>query len=267
MDATKFAFLGAAAAAWVRSLSEPPWVVHLNDWHAAFYLLPRTFGANGDELRKIRAVYSIHNLAYQGQRPLDGDPSSLEAWFPGLGADYRLIGDPAADDCINPMAFAIRMADCVNTVSPTYAEEICRPSDPARGFFGGEGLEDELARVAAGSRLYGILNGCEYPPSRPPQPGWQRIIALLRDQVDNWLDKSPGHAVHQLAAERIRQAPKRRPLHVMTSVGRLVKQKASLMLEPVPEGPTALDAILNAIGKHGVLILIGSGESKLEAGI
>ncbi len=267
MDATKFAFLGAVAAAWVLSLDEPPAVVHLNDWHAAFYLLLRRFGADRDRLGQIRAVYSIHNLAYQGQRPLTGDPSSLEAWFPGIDVDYELIGDPSADDCINPMAFAIRVADAVNTVSPTYAEEICRPSDSSRGFFGGEGLEHELAAVAERGQLCGILNGCEYPPSRPPQPGWQRIISLLRTQVDAWLEQAPAHEAHQLAAGRIANAPKRRPLHVMTSIGRLVRQKASLMLEPVHSAPTALDAILNAVGKHGVLILIGSGEPELEAGV
>ena len=266
-DATKFAFFGAVAAAWVLAEDQPPSVVHLNDWHAAFYLIAREFGPDRDALRKIRTVYSIHNLAYQGQRPLVDDPSSLEAWFPDLDVDYALIGDPSADNCINPMAFAIRASDAVNTVSPTYAREICRPSDPGRGFYGGEGLENELAAIASEGRLFGILNGCEYPPSRPPQPGWQRIVSLLRDQADRWHDDMPDKEAHALAVERIRHLPKRRPLHVMTSIGRLVQQKASLMLEPVHDASTALDAILDAIGKHGVLILIGSGEAELEAGV
>ena len=263
-DANKFAAFGAASAAWVRALAPRPGVVHLNDWHAASYLLQREFAEDRDVLKSIRTVFSIHNLAYQGQRPLDGDDSSLSRWFPDLDIDRAIIADPHADDCINPMAFAIRAADAVSTVSPTYAEEICRPSQPAQGFFGGEGLEYDLEAIAEDERLIGILNGCEYPPARPPRPGWQRIISLLRDQADAWAAAAPGHEAHRLAQERIATLPKRRPLHLMTSIGRLVSQKASLMLEPVDQAPTALDAVLDAVGKQGILVLVGSGETALE---
>ena len=263
-DANKFAGFGAAAAAWVRSLSPRPVAVHLNDWHAAFYLLQRDFAGDAEALRGIRTVFSIHNLAYQGQRPLDGDDSSLSRWFPELDIDRAIIADPHAGDCINPMAYAIRSADAINTVSPTYAEEICRPSDPEAGFFGGEGLEADLEAIAQHECLYGILNGCEYSDSRPARPGWQRIIGLLRDQAIAWSEREPGREAHRIACERIATLPRRRPLHVLTSIGRLVSQKASLMLEPVYQSPTALDAILENLGEHGVVILIGSGESALE---
>ena len=268
-DASKFAFLGAAAAAWVRSLEPEPAIVHLHDWHAAFYLLFREFGPAAAKLKGIRTVFSIHNLAYQGQRPFRGDPSSLAEWFPDLTVDESLLVDPHIDDCINPMAFAIRTADAVNTVSPTYAREICRPSAPERGFFGGEGLEENLSAVALKSKLSGILNGCEYPVKRNPIPGWQRIVSILRNQAAEWLDAvpetSPQRAVHELALERIAALPKRRPLHVLTSVGRLVSQKASLMLEPVEQAASALDAILDELASRGVFVLIGSGEVDLEA--
>jgi len=266
-DANKFAAFGAAAAAWVKSLDQAPAVVHLNDWHAAFYLLFREFDRDSASLQSIRTVFSIHNLAYQGQRPFEGDDSSLSCWFPELDVDRSILVDPHVADCINPMAFAIRRADAVNTVSPTYAEEICRPSDPARGFYGGEGLEGDLGAIARENRLFGILNGCEYPASRPPRPGWQRVVSLLRAQAEAWSKDRPGNATHRLAEERIGTLPKRRPLHVLTSVGRLVSQKASLMLEPVEDAPTALDAILDSVGKQGVLILVGSGEAHLEAGV
>ena len=270
-DASKFAFLGAAAAAWIRSLEPEPAIVHLHDWHAAFYLLCREFDPAAEKLRSIRTVFSIHNLAYQGQRPFRGDPSSLAEWFPDLTVDESLLVDPHIDDCINPMAFAIRAADTVNTVSPTYAREICRPSAPERGFFGGEGLEEDLSAIALESRLSGILNGCEYPVKRNPIPGWQRIVSVLKKQAEEWLaaapEGSPQRAVHELALERIAAMPKRRPLHLMTSVGRLVSQKASLMLEPVGQAASALDAILEALASRGVFILTGSGEPGLEAAL
>jgi starch synthase len=263
-DANVFAGFGAAAAAWVRTLSPRPDAVHLNDWHAAFYLLQRDFAKDAESLRGIRTVFSIHNLAYQGQRPLAGDDSSLERWFPDFEVDRAIIADPHAADCINPMAFAIRSADAVNTVSPTYAQEICRPSDPERGFFGGEGLEGDLAAIAREKRLFGILNGCEYLEANLPRPGWQHIVSLLRDQADAWLLCEPERDTHRIARERIANLPKRRPVHLLTSIGRLVRQKSSLMFEPVSDAPTALDAILDNLRDLGVLILIGSGEDVLE---
>ncbi len=266
-DAGKFACFGAAAAAWVRSLDPAPTIVHLNDWHAAFYLLLREFDTEAAPLKDIRTVFSIHNLAYQGQRPLKGDPSSLERWFPGLEIDVDAVRDPVATDCINPMAFAIRRADAVNTVSPTYAREICRPSDPVRGFFGGEGLEEDLKAAAIAGHLEGILNGCIYPPGRSPRPGWQRIVSLLRQQTEAWQETKPENPAHRLAAERIAALPKRRPLHLLTSIGRLVSQKAALMVEPANGEPTALDAILERLGRQGVLLLIGSGEASIERAV
>ncbi len=264
-DADKFAGFGAAAAAWVASLASPPTVVHCNDWHSAFYVLLREFDDDAGALRSIRTVFSIHNLAYQGQRPLAGDDSSLARWFPGIEVDKTIVGDPHAVDCINPMALAIRCADAVGTVSPSYAEEICRPSDAERGFFGGEGLEAVIDAVARDKRLFGILNGSEYPLTRAPRPGWQRIVSLLRAQAEAWSAEAPMHPAHRLACERIAGLPKRRPLHVMTSIGRLVSQKVSLMLTPVGGAPTALDAVLDLIGKQGVLLLVGTGEAALEA--
>lgn len=275
-DAGKFAFLGSAAAAWVLSQDPLPALVHLHDWHAAFYLLRREFDPAAAALKSIRTVFSIHNLAYQGQRPFRGDASSLETWFPDLEIDEAPLADPHIADCLNPMAFAIRAADAVNTVSPSYAREICRPSDPGRGFFGGEGLEEDLQAIALKTQLSGILNGCEYPATRQPVPGWQRVLSTLRKQAEGWLaglpEGSPLAALHQLALERIADLPKRRPLHVLTSIGRLVAQKASLLLEPVADThgdryPTALDAILENMGKQGVLILVGSGEADLEAAV
>ena len=266
-DAGKFAFFGAAAAAWVQSQQPLPTVVHLNDWHAAFYLLLREFDPAAGVLRRIRTAYSIHNLAYQGQRPLADDPSSLERWFPHLNVDVAAVRDPAAADCINPMALAIRRADAVNTVSPTYARDICRPSDPERGFFGGEGLEAELRASAAAGQLNGILNGCPYPSGHSPRPGWQRLVGLLRRQAAAWQAAQPDNPAHRLAAARIAALPKRRPLHLLTSIGRLVAQKAALLIEPAHGQPTALDAILKRLGRQGLVLLIGSGDAAIERAI
>jgi len=263
-DANKFSLFCTAAASWIDALPTAPDAIHLHDWHAAYLLLHREYSSSAASLKQIRTVFTIHNLAYQGQRPLRGDESSLEAWFPGMNYDADAIADPQADDCINPMAFAIRRADSVNTVSPTYAKEIQSPSDAARGFFGGEGLEEDLVAAAEDGRLLGILNGCEYSASLGRRPGWQRLVIAARDAATAWLQDDPDAVVHQLAIERLAALPKRRPLHVLTSIGRIVSQKMQLFLQPLADGRSALEHMLEKLDHQGVLLLLGSGEAGYE---
>ena len=259
-DASKFALFGAAAAAWIDELDPRPDVVHLHDWHAAFYLLMRHYAEHYEHLAQIPTVFTIHNLSYQGVRPLKGDESALESWFPGLRYEPAQVSDTLHDDCVNPMALAIRLADRVSTVSPTYAKEICRPSNPGRGFIGGEGLEGLLSGARDEGRLVGILNGCYYHGPKGRRPGWQRLLSMIADQLDQWPDTES----HRIARETLEGLPKRRPRHVLTSVGRLVSQKASLFFEHTPDGTAALDQILENLGRQGVLILLGSGERSFE---
>ena len=263
-DADRFAFYSAAAAQYVFAGERLPDVVHLHDWHATFYILLTHFAERYRHLRDIRTVFTIHNLSYQGIRPLAGDESSLQSWYPGLNYDHKSVVDPRYDDCVNPMAAAIRLADCVSTVSPTYAGEICRASDPARGFVGGEGLESDLCDARDQGRLAGVLNGCNYDAASTAQPGWQEMCSLMRSQVEAWLQSEPGNEAHALALERLDQLPNRRPNHVLTSVGRLVAQKATLLLYEIDDDASALQRIAEHMGDSGVILLLGSGDPYLE---
>ena len=263
-DANKFAFFSATAAAWINELQEMPDVVHLHDWHAALYAVLRAGSPKLDRLRDVRTVFTIHNLAYQGTRPLRGDPSSLEAWFPNLEYDTAQVRDPVFADCVNPMAAAIRLADKISTVSPSYAEEICKPSDLETGFFGGEGLEGELQAAQRDNRLVGILNGCFYNGPKGRRPGWQRFIKIASEQVDSWAADGANKQAHNISQQRLQSLPKRRPQNVLTSIGRLVQQKASLFFEPTADGRSTLDVILDNLDSKSVLILLGSGEDWLE---
>ena len=264
-DASKFALFSSACAAYVAALERPPDVVHLQDWHAAFYCLLRNFDPRYNTLRDIRTVYTLHNLALQGIRPLDGDASSLRAWFPWLDFDYYAVVDPRYGDCINPMATAIRLADRVSTVSPTYASEILRPNDPARGFHGGEGLEAVLNDVWSRGDLFGILNGCEYPKQARSRPGWRRLLDTIGSEVDTWLQRDDARIERvSAAAERLQALPARRPRHLLTSIGRVTWQKVALFMEQSGDGRTTLDRILDDIGETGVFIMLGSGDAQLE---
>ena len=263
-DANKFAFFCVAAACWIRSLERAPDVVHLHDWHAALYLPVTRYLDEFASLRSIRTVFTIHNLAYQGTRPLDGDESSLAAWFPGMVTDNSQVTDPEHTNCINPMAAAIRLADKVSTVSPTYADEICRPSDESTGFIGGEGLETLLQTARDQGRLSGVLNGCFYDELGGRRPGWQRIVGMLKAQLHDWLKKTPENEAHKLALERVAAMPKRRPRHVVTSIGRLVAQKATLLLQGDDSGNSPIERIADALGRDTAVIILGSGEAAFE---
>jgi starch synthase len=126
-------FLAFAAAVATLARDRSPDVLHLNDWHTATALAALDGGPP--------ALLSIHNLAYQG-------------W---TGAEWvDLIGDRGdayrhGDTC-NPLAGAIRLADAVVVVSPTFREEILRPG---RGFE----LDDLLADRR--EAIIGIRNGID----------------------------------------------------------------------------------------------------------
>jgi len=99
-DATKFAFLSAAAAALVSGLPQAPDVLHLHDWHLGLLLLLRRYDDRYRALRSIRSVFTIHNLALQGTRPLRGAESSLARWFPDLECPAEVVADPRFADCV-----------------------------------------------------------------------------------------------------------------------------------------------------------------------
>ena len=263
-DADKFAFLAAVAATWIDQLPQLPDVVHLHDLHAATYCVLRSFADGFARLQSVRTVFTIHNLSYQGIRPISDDSSSLEAWFPELRYTHSTVRDPHLAQCFNPMATAIRLADRISTVSPTYATEICEPSNDDLGFIGGEGLEDELSAARDDDRLTGILNGCNYTSPKGRRPGWQRILTVASEQIGDWLAAYPASRIHAIAKRRLESFPRRRPKHVLTSIGRLVRQKASLLVEIMPDGRSALEHVLDNLGGDGVAIVLGSGEPEFE---
>ncbi|MFK8031854.1 MAG: glycogen synthase [Gammaproteobacteria bacterium] len=274
-DAHKFAAFSSAAASFVLEADKQPDVVHLHDWHTACYLMLRAYDARFAALKNIPAVYTIHNLALQGTRPLRNHLSSLESWFPNLNFSHYQVSDPRYADCVNPMATAIRLADRVNTVSPTYAQEILKPNDPSVGFHGGEGLEEDLQTVEDEGRLIGVLNGCNYSDSsarkaaKPKvlarRPAWTGFQKLANRAIDAWMVKDLYVASSQLMARsRLASIPKRRPATLLTSIGRLTAQKVALFMATTSNGKTALENILDRLGNSGVFVLLGSGDRMLE---
>ncbi|WP_345986880.1 glycogen/starch synthase [Sulfurimonas sp. HSL1-2] len=139
-NAERFGLFSYAVTELARAMQSD--IVHLNDWQTALAALIIA----DDETLKARTVYTIHNLAYQGDFP----KKALSA----LGIDKRHFTLEGIEyyDRVNLMKAGIGYADAVTTVSPTYAEEIL-----THRF--GCGLEGYLEKHR--TRLSGIANGID----------------------------------------------------------------------------------------------------------
>ncbi|MEZ5499457.1 MAG: glycogen/starch synthase [Steroidobacteraceae bacterium] len=267
-DATKYAlFCLAAGEALCDGVIARPEVLHLHDWHAAAFLAFRGILPRWRGLARLHTVFTIHNLAIQGIRPFAGVPSSLDNWLPRIRFDRSSLADPRWPDCFNPMAAAIRKADRVHTVSPSYAREIIRPnSDGPVVSHGGEGLEADLQSADVQGRLHGILNGCDYPARLPRRTSWANFLRIANDAVRRWASRTRDlRSAHYFAAQRLAALSRKRPRMILDSVGRLVAQKAELFLGPASGGKVAIRALLDAMADNELLIILGSGDVEFEA--
>lgn len=161
-DKLRFAFFSKAIIALLKDLDFMPDILHCNDWETALAIIYlKNDQAWSQDFQGIRSVYTIHNIAYQGQFGMSelSDTFDLPAgWYDG-GLAYEFEGRHD----INLMKGAMLMADAVSTVSPTYAKELHYPTF-------GQGLQGVVDTVE--NKLYGILNGIDmrhYDPSIDPR--------------------------------------------------------------------------------------------------
>ena len=236
-------------------------IVHLHDWHVSLLLFLRQFHRSYQSLQDIRFVYTIHNLAIQGIRPFENNYSSLRGWFPEVIYDEKQLGDPRYTDCINLMAVGIRLADAVHTVSPSYKEDVMKPSSPPE-FIGGEALEEDLRRANDEGRLHGILNACNYKNINVEEKG--HIYRNTVKALFSWLqDENKKYKADFLAhtGEKIMQYVDERPRFIAASVARLTEQKFYFFMK----APEAFEGILERLKKvEGIFMLLGTGAPEYE---
>lgn len=154
-DGERFAFLNRAILDLLPIMDFWPDIIHCHDWHTAMVplLLKEHFSAD-ESYSRIRTVFTIHNLLYQGIFPyiVLGDLLGLpDKYFTSEGVEYN--GN------VSFMKAGLVYSNHVTTVSPTYANEICTPHY-------GYGLDGLLRSL--GNRLSGIVNGIDvelYNPS------------------------------------------------------------------------------------------------------
>lgn len=261
-DAIKyFIFCTAVAEAIKKEVFGKLDVVHMHDWHSSLVLFLKQYHPSYETLKKIRFVYSIHNLAIQGIRPFEDNYSSLRNWFPEVPLDYKGLMDYRYQDCVNLMAVGIRLADAVHTVSPSYKEDVLKPSSPPE-FIGGEGLEEDLKTADNEGRLVGILNGSNYKNIRAAEKGFiyrNTVKALFK-----WLqEESKKYKADFLAhtGEKVMDFVTNRPEFIVSSVARLTEQKFYFF----KRSPEAFVAILKKLEKvNGIFMLLGTGAPDYE---
>ena len=239
-DGERFAFFSKAIT---ESLQHLPAgfecdILHCNDWQTALApVFLREFYQGLPLYDRVKTVFSIHNVAFQGQFSDTVMEDILGvAHIPAAASQLR------CDACsINYMLGALRYADAITTVSPTYANEIQTPEF-------GEGLDGVLRERSYA--LQGILNGIDVAGFDPATD--KRIAANYT--VDDRSGKTVCKA--KLQEELGLEVRDDRPLMVM--VTRLTRQKGMDLVM------YALDRILAG----GVQVaVLGTGDRDYEDGL
>ena len=205
-----------------------PDVLHCNDWQTG--LAPAFLHEHGE---RPAAVFTIHNLAYQGlfdRATFDRLRLPPTLWsVTGLEFHQRM----------SFIKGGIIFADRVNTVSPTYAEEIKTPRQ-------GLGLDGLLRQL--GGRFSGILNGIDY---RSWDPANDPVLTQAYDR-----DRVHLKFGNKLELQRLFGLPGNEDTFVLGYVGRLVEQKGVDLI--VGMLPRLLEQT------NAQLVMQGSGDRALE---
>lgn len=239
-DGERFAFFSKAITESLQHLPEgfECDILHCNDWQTALApVFLREFYQGLPLYDRVKTVFSIHNVAFQGQFSDTVMEDILGvAHIPAAATQLR------CDACsINYMLGALHYADAITTVSPTYANEIQTPEF-------GEGLDGVLRERSYA--LQGILNGIDVAGFDPATD--KRIAANYT------VDDRSGKAVckAKLQEELGLEVRNDRPLMVM--VTRLTRQKGMDLVM------YALDRILSG----GVQVaVLGTGDRDYEDGL
>lgn len=236
-DGERFAFFSKAVCESLQYLPDGFMcdILHCNDWHTALApVFLREFYMDMPLYRNVKTVFSIHNIAFQGQFTdmLLGDVLGMAHIEPAvrqLRCDARSI---------NYMQGALNYSDAITTVSPTYSWEIRTPEF-------GEGLDGVLRRRE--NVLSGILNGLDLKSNDPATDS--------RVHANYSRDDRSGKAACKAAlqAELGLEVRDDRPL--MAMVTRLTRQKGMDLVT------YSLDRILSG----GVQVaVLGTGDAEYE---
>lgn len=225
-DGERFAFFSRAALDALSRLDIYPDILHCNDWQtAASIVYLKGMYYRDEKYRRIKTVFTIHNIEYQGVFGMDtyeslfGFPESIKQ-FVEFGGNVNLV------------KAAIEMTDIVSTVSPTYAEELKSPYYAC-------GLENIINRNA--HKLHGILNGID---TEVYNPATDKYIFKNYSAED-----VSGKAVCKAELQKLLGLPVRADVPVIAVISRLVQHKGLDLIKSSIESLLSSDVQLVILGK------------------
>ncbi|MCB2154013.1 glycogen synthase GlgA [bacterium] len=231
----RFAFFNFATLWMLKGLNWSPDVIHLNDWQAgmvAALLKHHPIISEDDFYRRIRTVFTIHNMAYQGLFHHDMMPRMNLPWY-----IYNPDGIEFHNQ-VSTLKAGIVFSDRITTVSPTYAKEIQTEEH-------GAGM-DGVLRLRA-RELDGILNGIDDDVWNP------ETDALIPANYS--ADDTSGKAKCRKALLKQFGIKDKAGAPVIGMISRLVDQKGfDIVAKAMPE--------ILATGAR--IVLLGTGEAKHE---
>lgn len=232
-DAARFAFFSSFVLEILPRLDFHPQILHCHDWHTGMVsFLLKTRYSYMQYYKKIRTLFTIHNLGYKGLFPSKtlADLLAIEPQqFTINGIDFLGQGS-----CLKG---GLVFSDYITTVSKTYAREIQTP-------FYGEGLDGVLRKRS--NQLQGILNGLDYQHYNPLSD--PEIFVPFRYSFEKKLE-------NKLKLQKILGLFQDREIPLIAFINRLVKQKGLDLISQVVE---------ELLGMKIQLVFLGHGEKKYE---
>lgn len=231
LESERFIFFSLAALAFIRASGWVPDIMHANDWHTSTAVVALRKARSRDGFWKnTGSLLTIHNLPYMGA----GGEEVVRSY--GLNdAENELIPEWGR---AYPLPLGMVAADYLNTVSPTYAQEI-----QTRAY--GAGLEGVLR--ARKANLAGILNGIApevWDPASDSQIGFNFSVS-----------EPDGKRENKKALQQELDLPVSAEIPLIGMVTRLDYQKGVDL---------ALEALAGLQGYPWQFVLLGSGDPELE---
>ena len=231
-DGERFAYFSKAALEMMVHLDYYPEILHCHDWQTALSVVYlKTLYANRYGYDHIKALFTIHNIEYQGKYGYDclGDLFGLpESVKPAL--DY--------DGCLNLMKGAIQFSDRFSTVSRMYANEIKNP-------FFAHGLQYAICENEF--KLTGILNGIDETVYNP-----ETDEKLFRNYS---ADDTRGKGVCKKELQKMLGLPEKDDAPLISIISRLVPAKGLDLVKCVIE---------ELLAENVQVVILGKGEGDYE---
>ncbi|MGQ7947616.1 glycogen synthase [Flavobacterium sp. WC2509] len=230
-DLERFLSFQIATLDWITGLSTLPDIIHCHDHHTGLIPFMMKYCFKYEKLKNIPTIITIHNGLYQGIFTFN-----KLYYLPEF--DLFHVKDLEWGNHINSLGSAIKCADKITTVSPSYLNEIN---------YSDNGLEILFQRVRDKSK--GILNGIDldvWDPNTDPM--------LETNYSINSFDEGKQKNKEQLCTLFNMNATK--PL--FSFIGRLYNEKGADLL------PKVISSVLTTFKDEINILILGYGDLEIE---